>query len=656
MAFQASGPISWSALNLAYGNTSNASLSISSIRNSTAGVGVSNVSMSNFQNACIPLNGTCMNRYIVMSGGSFMNDAASGQTMFGNSNGTISYVTSITVPGGDNFGNEWTGLFKIPAGGQNIFQIATDDGGELALNETIIATHYGSHGAYPAGTAATTNNPAGVYRFRFRQQEVGGGEAAFIAYTNSGTAPTPDATTNAAFMSNVCYNYRPIIKLDANDIFFRQGQAVNSAIATWSNNGTDGTLRHAVGSNSPTLTSDANGYMVSFNRASSQHFSIGNLEFDQFRSTDGTPINKNGLTIFIVARMPTTNAGASERLFDFGTGQGANNIIVFRASATNNIAIAILTGSTNNGQVVFNNAFDGGFHVYTVVIQNGTSVTISLSVDNQAITYGITNDVTPNANIGNRTTTLNYIGRSNWGIVDAYLTGDIRELLVFREVIDNTTISRMNNYLMYKWGIRAFMPPVTSGMIGLYTGESWTGSQWTDLSGSGNHATTSTGTISTTSLNSLTALAGGTTAGIRFPSTILPSTYTLFHVARYNGASRGRIIDGFGGPNWLSGFHSNKSGVAYHGDAGSWVTAINDLHGNAWVLSTDQRNLYRSQRVNRTVANYTAGVSSQISIGMGNWTGENSDWACACVVVYNRELTTNEILQVEAFLARRYNL
>jgi hypothetical protein len=175
------------------------------------------------------------------------------------------------------------------------------------------------------------------------------------------------------------------------------------------------------------------------------------------------------------------------------------------------------------------------------------------------------------------------------------------------------------------------------------------------LSGSGNHATTSTGTISTTSLNSLTALAGGTTAGIRFPSTILPSTYTFFHVTKYNGANKGRIFDGFGATNWLSGFHGNKSGVAYH-FTGGWVTAETDLHGSAWVLSTDQRNLYRSQRVNRTVTNYTNGVAAQLSIGMGNWTGENSDWACACVVVYNRELTTNEILQVEAFLARRYNL
>jgi hypothetical protein len=157
--------------------------------------------------------------------------------------------------------------------------------------------------------------------------------------------------------------------------------------------------------------------------------------------------------------------------------------------------------------------------------------------------------------------------------------------------MDNQTVSRMNNYLMYKWGIRAFMPPVTSGMIGLYTGESWTGTQWTDLSGSGNHATTIRGTISTSTLNSLTILTGATTAGLRFPSTILPSTYTLFHVAKYNGTTQGRIFDGYGGVNWLSGFQNVKAGVAYHGNVGGWVTGQTDLHGTNWVVSSDQNNI-----------------------------------------------------------------
>ena len=97
MALQSSGPISWSTLNLAYGNASNTSLSISSIRNSTFGVGLSNVSMSNFQNACIPYPSYCMYRELSNSTTQFSDNAA-GNTIFNNSNGIITYVNSTSVP------------------------------------------------------------------------------------------------------------------------------------------------------------------------------------------------------------------------------------------------------------------------------------------------------------------------------------------------------------------------------------------------------------------------------------------------------------------------------------------------------------------------------------------------------------------------------
>jgi hypothetical protein len=506
---------------------------------------------------------------------------------------------------------------------------------------------------------ATSNNlMAGVYRFRLRYQEWGGGEGMVLNY-----APPSSATYNAiSFSTNITYNYRPIIKLDANDLAYRQGLSVNSTIATWSNNGIDGTLRHASGfsansSTLSTLTSDANGFMVNFDRTKQQYFSIGNLEFDQFISSDAVPNSIKGLTIFVVAKLSLTDVGTWERIFDFGLGSSSGNMLVARYSNTNRIAITLFNTTSNILQRHWNNTIDGAFHVYAIVVTNASPLTIALYVDNQLMSTGINNDVTIGGPLANRTTTINYIGRSNWN-GDSYFTGTIRELLIFREVVDNQTISRMNNYLMYKWGIRAFMPPVTSGLIGLYTGESWTGTRWTDLSGSGNHATTIRGTISTSTLNSLTTLTGATTAGLRFPSTILPSTYTLFHVTKYNGSTRGRIIDGYSGTvNWLSGFHSSKSGVAYHGNTGSWMTGITDLHGLNWVISTDQKNVYRSQGVSRTNAGFSTGVSDLISINHGDAVAtEPSDWACACVIVYNRELTTNEIVQVETFLNRRYSV
>ena len=67
-----------------------------------------------------------------------------------------------------------------------------------------------------------------------------------------------------------------------------------------------------------------------------------------------------------------------------------------------------------------------------------------------------------------------------------------------------------------------------------------------------------------------------------------------------------------------------------------------------WVVSTDQRNLYRSNGVNRSSASYSLGIGYS-PIGMNTLTPplERSDWAVAAVAVYNCELTLAEILTVE---------
>jgi len=151
-------------------------------------------------------------------------------------------------------------------------------------------------------------------------------------------------------------------------------------------------------------------------------------------------------------------------------------------------------------------------------------------------------------------------------------------------------------------------------------------------------------------------LYGSPTDGMQFPTTIMDTNtnYTLFHVARYykptGPPARLRIFDGVTS-NWLSGFVSGQAGVAYH-DA--YLTATTDLHGNQWVLSTDQNNLYRSNGTDRTIAGYTNGTSRQLSINNGSSTTQRSDWAVAEVLVYDRQLTLSEYLSIEAYLAAKY--
>ncbi len=61
--------------------------------------------------------------------------------------------------------------------------------------------------------------------------------------------------------------------------------------------------------------------------------------------------------------------------------------------------------------------------------------------------------------------------------------------------------------------------PVTNGLVGYYNAESWSGTQWTDLSGAGNHATVWKGTMSlaATGINGEAYLYGGQDSGMTFP-------------------------------------------------------------------------------------------------------------------------------------------
>jgi hypothetical protein len=194
--------------------------------------------------------------------------------------------------------------------------------------------------------------------------------------------------------------------------------------------------------------------------------------------------------------------------------------------------------------------------------------------------------------------------------------------------------------------------PVSSGLITYYIGESWTGTQWTDMLGN-NHATVVSGTITvnSTGINGRTFISGDTNAVIQFPAAILPSTYTLFHVTRYNGTNRRRIIVTSldGASAWLSGHWANSTGVAYHG---KWINSGNIGH-TGFFLSSDQNNLYRSNGVQR--GSVISGGSSR-NIGINVFAAEKSDWACACVYVYNRTLSLAEMQQMETYLKGLYAL
>ena len=208
-------------------------------------------------------------------------------------------------------------------------------------------------------------------------------------------------------------------------------------------------------------------------------------------------------------------------------------------------------------------------------------------------------------------------------------------------------------YVVPKSPIITNFNSLLQGLIAHYNADSWMGSRWTDLSGAGNHVTDIGGTTSISVMRPVGAPAyvyGAPTAWMGFPEAILPSAqYTLFYVARYNGAVRGRIFQGVR-TNWLSGFIANLAGVAHH-DSCSWMTGVNDMHCSDWVLGTDRSNSFRSNGEDRTINSAACTAFDRLAINTGTQDGETSDFAVQSVLVYNRKLADADVLKVEAWLS-----
>ena len=207
------------------------------------------------------------------------------------------------------------------------------------------------------------------------------------------------------------------------------------------------------------------------------------------------------------------------------------------------------------------------------------------------------------------------------------------------------------------WPSLALPGPPVSGYIAWYDAGSISGTTWTDKTGNGYNATIggSGYSVTTTTGNGATAsfdtLQGTTASTVVFPSGVVPSTYTLFYIARYTGGTRRRILQGQT-INWLSGFWSGNTGVAYHS---GWLTPQTDIHFNNWFYSTDQKSLYRSNGVTRSTSGGGA-TSDTIAINSGQWAGESSDFMIAEIIVYASELNSTDYAAVESYLATKYGV
>lgn len=336
--------------------------------------------------------------------------------------------------------------------------------------------------------------------------------------------------------------------------------------------------------------------------------------------------------------------------FDVNGGSGINTTIT--QSAVDG-AITTAAGSTTRSGFTFagwNTAADG----------SGTDVAASTS-------YTPTSSLTLYAKW---TYTLSYDGNTNTaGTAPASqtITGATEDVLLAR----NVDLAKVNSTLSYTfsgWNTSAsgsgtlygVNPPMLPAPYLQYNAASWDSVNriMLDQSGNGRNSTFIKGTPTVATVaaangtsKTIKVLSGATTAGFVFPNTQL-ANYTLCYVARYSGATKGRLIDATN-INWLTGFYAGHVGVAYHN---GWITPSTNVANSSFHVICDYGNnlIYDGLAKNNATSTITY-LPANISVNNGV-SGEYSDWQLADLVLYNSTLTAAEVLQVEMFLKEKYGI
>eukprot|EP01083_Nonionella_stella_P234815 826301_1 len=134
-------------------------------------------------------------------------------------------------------------------------------------------------------------------------------------------------------------------------------------------------------------------------------------------------------------------------------------------------------------------------------------------------------------------------------------------------------------------------------------------------------------------------------------------THSVINLCKYNGATKGRILQSTSG-NIVFGFWNGNSGVAhYHGTG--WVSQYPGRFGNNWVLSIQSYNQYWGNGLDYTTRPGATSqpVPGQLGINSGQFVGEVSDFACAEIMVINNiRANKNDIQCLEEYFADKYGL
>ncbi len=209
--------------------------------------------------------------------------------------------------------------------------------------------------------------------------------------------------------------------------------------------------------------------------------------------------------------------------------------------------------------------------------------------------------------------------------------------------------------------------PIADGLVLYLCGESYRGGErWDDLSGRGYHATKAGGNMP--ALHQVTNYNGkdfpvmrfGTDDGMAISDNLsLAKPFTVMIIDRYTGGARGRTLQSREN-NWLLGKWMGKNGCFMQG----WIGGNNAPYAatdNVFTISTATLEDTSSHwYVDGVLKGSSGGSTAPGKLGLckgGKYvTREESDADIACVLIWDRVLSTTERQTVEKWLGAKYGI
>ena len=165
---------------------------------------------------------------------------------------------------------------------------------------------------------------------------------------------------------------------------------------------------------------------------------------------------------------------------------------------------------------------------------------------------------------------------------------------------------------------------------GIYSADNWSNNTLYDMTGNNRHASTN---YVNYNADNLPCLTGGTNSTIIWPGGSIPNQYTIASITRYNGGSRGRILN-------------SKDGWRSHTDNGQSITCVPDNLNWVVCVGTNNTNI---PVPNNIIVNNTPGGRDNNG-GSSNFTlhinanGEQSDFAFSQLIIWDRPLTYAQMM------------